>query len=273
MTNFFIISSIVIVGSHFFNLSYTTDYFNQDYASHRYPIDFQEPASIMMTGIVDLHHYVFTFLVAVLAFVVWLFFRILYLFHEKRNQVTFSIPNATVTEIVWTVVPMAILVAIAIPSFTLLYTQDELINPEITLKVIGHQWYWSYEYSDYASDELDDRGFLSFDSFMLPDANLTPEQPFRLLEVDEPVVLPINTHVRIIVTAADVLHSWAVPALGVKMDAVPGRLNQTSVFITEPGRYFGQCSEICGENHGFMPIVVKAVGLNNYLDWLSDYDE
>jgi len=139
---------------------------------------------------------------------------------------------------------------------------DEMIDPALTLKVVGHQLYWSYEFSDYVT--LDGGENLDFDSYMLALGDLTLGN-LRLLEVDNRVVLPINTHIRIIVTAADVLHSWAIPSFGLKVDACPGRLNQTSLFIKREGTYYGQCSEICGVNHGFMPIVVKAVDLDSYV--------
>jgi len=139
---------------------------------------------------------------------------------------------------------------------------DEMIDPALTLKVVGHQWYWSYEFSDYVT--LDGGENLDFDSYMLALGDLTLGN-LRLLEVDNRVVLPINTHIRIIVTAADVLHSWAIPSFGLKVDACPGRLNQTSLFIKREGTYYGQCGEICGVNHGFMPIVVKAVDLDSYV--------
>jgi cytochrome c oxidase subunit 2 len=142
---------------------------------------------------------------------------------------------------------------------------DEVIDPAITIKAIGHQWYWSYEYSDYVNEQSE---FINFDSYMIPTDDLK-KGDLRLLEVDNRIKLPINTHVRVIVTAADVLHSWAIPSLGVKADCVPGRLNQTSLFIQRSGVYYGQCSEICGVQHGFMPIVIEAVDLNEYVTWVN----
>ena len=139
---------------------------------------------------------------------------------------------------------------------------DEIISPTITVKTIGHQWYWSYEYSDYQDENGES---INYESYMVPEEDLQEGQ-FRLLEVDNSMVVPTNTHVRIIVSAADVLHSWAVPSLGVKCDAVPGRLNQTSLFIKREGIYYGQCSEICGVNHAFMPIVIGAVKLPQYVE-------
>ena len=159
---------------------------------------------------------------------------------------------------------------VAVPSFALLYSVDEIIDPEMTLKAVGHQWYWSYEYSDHCNEEGE---FINFDSYMLPTEDLvnldsTPGR-LRLLEVDNRVLLPVETHIRVVITSADVLHCWAVPSLGVKLDACPGRLNQTSMYIKRVGRFFGQCSEICGVNHGFMPIDVDAVSREDYADWIN----
>jgi cytochrome c oxidase subunit 2 len=155
---------------------------------------------------------------------------------------------------------------IAVPSFALLYSMDEITDPAVTLKVIGHQWYWTYEYSDYST--ADDQSII-FDSYMVAEDDLELGQ-LRLLEVDNRVVLPVKTHVRVLITAADVLHSWAIPSLGVKCDAVPGRLNQTSIFLNREGVFYGQCSELCGANHGFMPIVVEGVDLEDYISWISN---
>jgi cytochrome c oxidase subunit 2 len=188
-------------------------------------------------------------------------FKVLTFFVLNKNIQKFT--HSSSLEIIWTLVPAFILLIIAIPSFSLLYSLDETINPSITLKVIGHQWYWSYEYSDAT---LEEEG-LNFDSYMLAQNDLTLGA-FRLLEVDNRIILPTNTHVRLLVTSADVLHSWAVPSLGLKIDACPGRLSQASLFIQREGTFYGQCSEICGINHGFMPIVVKAVQVESYINWL-----
>jgi cytochrome c oxidase subunit 2 len=205
-------------------------------------------------------------MIVILVFVLWMLTRTLYHFHHSRNPIPEKIIHGTTIEIVWTVAPSLILVLIAIPSFALLYSMDEVVDPAVTLKAIGHQWYWSYEYSDYNTE---DAPAIGFDSYMIPEDSLTPGQ-FRLLEVDNRVVVPVNTHIRMIITAADVLHSWAVPALGIKCDAVPGRLNQTCFFIKREGVFYGQCSELCGANHAFMPIVVEAVSLDNYIQWVSN---
>nr|YP_010466484.1 cytochrome c oxidase subunit II [Opsarius pulchellus]UDN38821.1 cytochrome c oxidase subunit II [Opsarius pulchellus]UVF28243.1 cytochrome c oxidase subunit II [Opsarius pulchellus] len=161
-------------------------------------------------------------------------------------------------EIVWTILPAIILILIALPSLRILYLMDEINDPHVTVKAMGHQWYWSYEYTDYED--------LGFDSYMVPTQDLTTGS-FRLLEVDHRMVIPKESPIRVLVSAEDVLHSWAVPSLGVKMDAVPGRLNQTTLIVTRPGVFYGQCSEICGANHSFMPIVVEAVPLESFEIW------
>nr|WVH44982.1 cytochrome c oxidase subunit II [Tipula legalis] len=166
-------------------------------------------------------------------------------------------------EIIWTILPAIILMFIAMPSLRLLYLMDEIYNPSITMKTIGHQWYWSYEYSDFNN--------LEFDSYMIPTTDLKMNE-FRLLDVDNRIILPMNTQIRVLVTAADVLHSWTVPALGVKIDATPGRLNQTSFLINRPGLFYGQCSEICGANHSFMPIVIESVPMNYFINWVSTFN-
>jgi cytochrome c oxidase subunit 2 len=231
-------------------------------------LGFQDPASPIMQGIVELHHDLFFFLILVLGFVFWLLFKILVDFNAKINKTVIKEINyGSIIEIVWTIIPAILLVFVAIPSFTLLYSMDEIIDPVLSLKVVGHQWYWSYEYSDYTSLELGAESSFLFDSYMLLEEDLHLGQ-FRLLEVDKRVVLPTHTHIRAIITSTDVLHSWAVPSLGIKMDACPGRLNQVSTFINRPGVYYGQCSEICGINHGFMPIVIEAVNFKNYASWV-----
>lgn len=164
-------------------------------------------------------------------------------------------------EIIWTILPAITLLFIAFPSLRLLYLIDEINEPIITLKSIGHQWYWSYEYSDFLNIE--------FDSYIIPTHELE-NNGFRLLDVDNRVVLPINSQIRVLVTATDVIHSWAVPALGVKIDGTPGRLNQSNFIINRPGLFFGQCSEICGANHSFIPIVIESIPINYFIKWISN---
>uniref|UniRef100_UPI00315C6B2B cytochrome c oxidase subunit II n=1 Tax=Protocobitis typhlops TaxID=3138616 RepID=UPI00315C6B2B len=163
-------------------------------------------------------------------------------------------------EIVWTILPAVILILIALPSLRILYLMDEINDPHLTIKAMGHQWYWSYEYTDYED--------LGFDSYMTPTQDLTPGQ-FRLLETDHRMVVPMESPIRMLISAEDVLHSWAVPSLGVKLDGVPGRLNQAAFIISRPGVFYGQCSEICGANHSFMPIVVESVPLEHFEHWSS----
>nr|QRG31124.1 cytochrome c oxidase subunit 2 [Chrysochares punctatus] len=164
-------------------------------------------------------------------------------------------------EIIWTILPAITLIFIAIPSLRLIYILDEINNPSISVKIVGHQWYWSYEYSDFENIE--------FDSYMIPAENLK-NYNFRLLDVDNRMVIPSNSQIRILVTAADVIHSWTVPSLGVKLVATPGRLNQTSLFSNRSGLFYGQCSEICGTNHSFMPIVVESISSNYFINWVNN---
>jgi cytochrome c oxidase subunit 2 len=229
---------------------------------------FQDPATPAMEGIIYFHNYIMFPLIVITVLVFWLMYRILFLFTEKSNEINKveNFSHHSILEIVWTILPAIVLVFLAIPSFALLYSLDELINPDMTLKVIGHQWYWSYEYSDYAMLYNDGKG-LMFDSYMVSTNDLMPGA-LRLLEVDNRVVLPTNTHIRLLVTAADVLHSWAIPSFGIKVDACPGRLTQASLFIKREGLFFGQCSEICGVNHGFMPIAVKTLAADDFVSWI-----
>ena len=236
-------------------------------------IGFQDPATPVAEGIVNLHHDVMFIIVLIGVFVGYLMVRCVQLFRSEVNPVPDRVVHGTVLEIVWTLVPAVILLVIAVPSFALLYSIDEIIEPAVTLKAVGHQWYWSYEYSDYANE---DGETINFDAYMIPtdelSESITPGKggALRLLEVDNRVVLPVKTHIRVIVTAADVIHCWGIPALAMKLDGCPGRLNQTSMYIKREGVFYGQCSEICGVNHGFMPIVVEAVSLEDYVTWISN---
>ena len=218
-------------------------------------LGFQDSAHPVMEEIIFFHDQVMFILIIIITTVFWLIVKALSGKSYHRYLV-----DGTLLEIIWTLVPALILVLIAFPSLKLLYLMDEVMDSSLTIKAIGHQWYWSYEYSDYQTETLE------FDSYMVPPSDLN-KGDFRLLEVDNRLVVPINTHVRVLVTGADVLHSFAVPALAVKMDAVPGRLNQTGFFIKRPGIFYGQCSEICGANHSFMPIVIEAVSLDKYINW------
>lgn len=235
-------------------------------AAEPWQLGFQDPATPVMQGLIDLHHDLMFFLSFILVFVCWILGRTLYHFNATRHPVPYKITHGTLIEIVWTVTPSIILMLIALPSFALLYSFEEAVDPGVTLKAVGHQWYWVYEYSDY---NVSDEQALTFESYMVAEDDLEPGQ-LRLLEVDNRVVLPVQTHIRVIITAADVLHSWAVPSLGAKCDAIPGRLNQINLFIKREGVFYGQCSELCGVNHGFMPIVVESVPVDDYIEWVSN---
>ena len=227
---------------------------------------FQEAATPAMEGIVNLHNDIMAIIWFIGVFTFWMLFRTIYLFDSSKNKVPSKMVHGTTIELVWTIVPSLILITIAVPSFALLYSMDEIIDPAITLKVVGHQWYWSYEYSDYNSSEDDT---IAFDSYMIAEDDLELGQ-LRLLEVDNRVVLPINTHIRVLITSTDVIHAWAIPSLGIKCDAYPGRLNQVNTFIKREGIFHGQCSELCGVNHGFMPIVVEGTKPAYFSEWYSN---
>jgi cytochrome c oxidase subunit 2 len=222
---------------------------------------FQDPATPIREGIVDLYNIVCTIIVIILRFVLWMLIRRIMMFNISSNKISSNITHGLVIEIVWTIIPAMILGFIAVPSFLLLYSMDEIINPAITVKAIGHQWYWSYELTDGRGETI------NFDSYMITEDSLKEGQ-LRLLEVDNGLILPILTHIRVLVTSTDVLHCWAVPSLGVKIDAVPGRINQTSLFIKRPGIFHGQCSELCGVNHRFMPITIEGSDISSYFAWL-----
>jgi cytochrome c oxidase subunit 2 len=232
--------------------------------AERWQLGLQDPATPAMEGMINFHNYIMIFLIVIGVFVLWMLYKVVNTFDEKVNPVSEKFTHSNVLEIIWTLLPAVILMFIAVPSFGLLYSLDELIDPTITLKIVGHQWYWSYEYSDYAT--LEGGESLNFDSYLVPTADLNAGA-FRLLEVDNRVILPINTHIRLLLTAADVLHCWAIPSFGIKLDACPGRLSQSSLFIKREGYFYGQCSEICGVNHGFMPIVIKVVSKYDFKLW------
>lgn len=223
-------------------------------------ITFQPAASPVMEQIDSLHTFMLWIITAMTLLVMGLIGFICYRFSEKRNPVPSKTTHNTMLEVVWTGIPVLILFVIAIPSLKLLYFSDRIEEAEFTLKVVGHQWYWSYEYPDH--------GNFGFDSNMVEDKDLKPGQ-HRLLEVDKEVVVPVDANIRVLITAADVMHSWAVPALALKKDAVPGRLNETWFKVTRPGVYYGQCSELCGVRHAFMPIVIRAVSREEFNEWVT----
>nr|AIA22559.1 cytochrome c oxidase subunit II [Neopsylla paranoma] len=218
-------------------------------------LNLQNSSSPLMEQLMLFHNHSMLIIILITILVGYLMTSLF--FNKLSNRMLLESQNI---EIIWTILPAITLIFIALPSLRLLYLLDDLNNPLMTLKSIGHQWYWSYEYSDFNSIE--------FDSYMTPSKELNLDS-FRLLDVDNRVTLPMNSQIRILITASDVLHSWTIPSLGIKVDATPGRLNQTNFLINRPGLFFGQCSEICGANHSFMPIVIESVPMNFFLKWIN----
>nr|ACR19337.1 cytochrome oxidase subunit II [Limulus polyphemus]AFY64346.1 cytochrome c oxidase subunit II [Limulus polyphemus] len=220
---------------------------------------FQDSASPTMEQMIFFHDHTMIILTLITTLVVYMMMNTMY--NSFTNRVLLE---GQEIETFWTIIPALMLIFIALPSLRLLYLMDEINNPALTVKTIGHQWYWSYEYSDFSSIE--------FDSYMIPSSE-NFHSSFRLLDVDNRTILPMNTQIRMMITAGDVIHAWTVPALGMKIDAIPGRLNQSSIMINRPGLFFGQCSEICGANHSFMPIVVESVNTSSFIKWMNSMVE
>jgi len=216
----------------------------------------QDAASPIILQLISFHDHTLIILTLVIAVVSYAIFSIIINKYSNRYLL-----EAQQIETVWTILPAIILIFLAIPSLRLLYLTDEVRNPRITIKTIGHQWYWSYEYTDFFNVEID--------SYIIQTTDLSPGE-YRLLEVDNRLVLPTNIEIRILVSAADVIHSWTIPALGVKVDAVPGRLNQLGFTISTSGIYYGQCSEICGANHSFIPISLESINLKFFTKWIKN---
>ena len=227
---------------------------------------FQEPATAEMDGIYLFNCHLLFIIISIVLLVWWLLYLICSNFLDFSNSLIFNFTHASNIEIVWTTIPALILLSLASPSFSLLYSLDEISSPEISLKIFGHQWYWSYEISDYKSCSNGSNN-LKFSCYLLTNDFLKDYHNlgfFRVLETNKRIFLPSNTHIRLLVTAVDVLHSWTIPSFGVKIDACPGRLNQANLFIKRYGLFFGQCSELCGVNHGFMPIVLIVCSSSSY---------
>nr|AML25797.1 cytochrome c oxidase subunit II [Elateroidea sp. BMNH 1274768] len=218
----------------------------------------QDSASPLMEQLIFFHDHTLVILMMITVLVGY--FMMTLFFNNYTNRLLLE---GQMIELIWTILPAVILIFIALPSLRLLYLLDEINDPLITIKTIGHQWYWSYEYSDFNNIELD--------SYIIP-SNESKIFNFRLLDVDNRITLPYNAQIRMMVTAADVLHSWTIPSLGVKIDATPGRLNQISFMINRPGLFYGQCSEICGANHSFMPIVIESVYQNYFIKWVHNFN-
>jgi len=245
---------IFILGFAFCNLS-------NAYSPHNWQLNLQEAGSPVMEQLAAFHQFVLYIIISIVLFVFALMAYVCVRFSKKNNPIPSTTSHNIFIEIVWTVIPVIILIIITFPSIKILHFMEKRFDPDITLKVVGHQWYWEYEYPDHD---------FSFDSYMIKDEDLKPGQ-LRLLEVDNRVVVPVETNVKVLLTSYDVIHSWAVPSLGLKTDAVPGRINETWFRITKPGVYYGQCSEICGVGHGFMPIAVQAVTKPEFEQWLLKF--
>nr|YP_009527960.1 cytochrome c oxidase subunit II [Ornithodoros sonrai]AYN50613.1 cytochrome c oxidase subunit II [Ornithodoros sonrai] len=217
-------------------------------------ISFPNSNSPIMEQLIFFHDHSMMIIIMIVIITLYMIFNIM------TNQMTnrFLMEGQEI-ETLWTILPAIILISIALPSLRLLYLMEESFFPSISMKIMGHQWYWSYEYSDFN---------IEYDSFMIPNEEMTTST-FRLLDVDNRLIMPYNANTRILVTSADVIHSWTIPSLGVKMDAVPGRLNQITTMASRPGIFFGQCSEICGANHSFMPISMETTSINNFLYWIK----
>jgi len=221
---------------------------------------FQPPATPVMENIEWLHNFLMMIMFGVVAFVTFLLTYVCIRFNAKANPVPNKFTHNVLVEVLWTFIPIILLVVIAIPSFKILNYAEETPKSDLTIKVVGYQWYWHYAYPDYGNFE--------FDSYMIPTKDLKPGQR-RLLEVDNRVVIPAGKVVRFLTTGADVIHSFAVPSFGIKVDAVPGRTNETWVQVEKPGVYYGQCSELCGVNHGFMPIAIEVVTPEEFEIWVE----
>nr|QGX86630.1 cytochrome c oxidase subunit 2 [Lepidapion squamigerum] len=217
----------------------------------------QDSASPLMEQMIFFHDYTLMILVIITILVGQMLVNMLF------NKFTHRfLLEGQMIELIWTILPAITLIFIALPSLRLLYVLDEINNPMLTIKTIGHQWYWTYEYSDFKNIE--------FDSYMMPINELNSFN-LRLLEVDNRLVIPFNTQIRMLVTSADVIHSWTIPSLSVKIDGTPGRLNQVSFLINQTGILYGQCSEICGTNHSFMPIVIESISPSMFMNWMTNF--
>nr|WRK21494.1 cytochrome c oxidase subunit II [Nionia sp.] len=221
------------------------------------PLSFQDAASPMMEQLIMFHDHTMMILTMITVMVFYIMIMLIYNKYINRYLL-----EGQMIELVWTIIPAILLIFIALPSLRILYLLEEVTTPLITIKAIGHQWYWSYEYSDFKKIE--------FDSYMKPILDLNNAE-FRLLETDNRVILPFNIKVRMLLTSTDVIHSWTIPSLSISIDASPGRINQGNLMSLRPGVFFGQCSEICGANHSFMPITLESINLESFMSWLNNY--
>lgn len=236
------------------------EYVLADGSPRCWQMGFQEPATPVAEMVNSFHNFLLIFVFAISIFVFVLMAITIWRFHEKRNPVSSKTTSNHALELIWTFIPVVILVVIGFPSIKLIQFMDKVDEPELTLKVVGSQWYWNYEIPEIG---------VSFESRMIPSEDIGYNQ-IRLLEVDEPLLLPINTKIRVLVTSSDVLHSWAVPAFAFKKDGSPGRISESWIDIQKEGVYYGQCSELCGMDHGFMPIKIYAVSKKKFLEWAEE---
>nr|ABB01991.1 cytochrome oxidase subunit II [Maoricicada clamitans] len=220
-------------------------------------MNMQDAMSPLMEQLMFFHDHVLVILIMITIIVAYM--MLMLVMNKIINRLLLE---GQLIEFIWTLLPAMTLIFIALPSLRLLYMLDEINNPLLTLKVIGHQWYWSYEYSDFFDVE--------FDSYMKSTIDMSKNE-FRLLDVDNRVILPFNIQIRLLISSFDVIHSWAMPSMSLKVDAIPGRLNQMGMLISRPGISYGQCSEICGANHSFMPIVIESISMKMFIDWLINY--
>ena len=228
-------------------------------------IRLQDSATPNAEGIHELYDHIMFYLCLILGLVSYILYVIIKDYKDNRFAYKY-VRHGQVIEIIWTIFPAVILLLIAFPSSILLYLCDEVLTPAMTIKVIGLQWYWKYEYSDFV-DSIGET--IEFESYVIPDDMLEPGA-LRLLDTDTSIVVPVDTHIRFVVTANDVIHSFTIPSLGMKIDATPGRLNQVSALIQRTGVYYGQCSELCGVNHGMMPIKLECVSIEDFIEWLGE---
>nr|QNE85717.1 cytochrome c oxidase subunit II [Cephus pygmeus] len=220
-------------------------------------ISLQDANSPSMEHLTMFHDYILMINILITMMVVYIIISI-----SLNKIINRTMMQNQLIELIWTLIPMIILIFMAFPSIKILYLMDEIFSPMMTIKCMGHQWYWSYEYSDFNNIE--------FDSFMIPTNELNKNE-FRLLEVSNRMIVPLNTQIRLLISSVDVIHSWTIPAMGIKIDATPGRINQTNLLTMRPGLFYGQCSEICGANHSFMPIIVESTNMKNFISWIKKF--
>lgn len=241
------------------------NFINKFDAPSPWGIYFQDSATPQMEALIELHDVIMYYLVLILFAVAWILFSIIYYYINTNSYISHKyLKHGTVIELIWTITPAILLIFIAMPSFMLLYLMDDFGNTSISILGEGHQWYWSYEYPEFLSQDED---IIGFDSYIVPESDLEVGK-LRMLEVDNRVIIPKSTHIRFLLTSGDVIHSFSCNSLGLKCDAYPGRLNQVSVYVNREGVFYGQCSEICGVLHSSMPIVIESVSLEKFAAWL-----